>query len=186
MVASNSNSSSISSCIIGSSRIRPHLTVRLVLELMDVDRCASQRRNKPFPRASLLRPAPGSAVTTSGGVIHEENEEALRAALLVASRQVDCCAAPDRLLAALGTTRRHDRNRSSSSNSSSSSGGGSSYDEQNIGSEGSWEEELEQWQWELKDYWYGEDRARLGASARSGDLSLDDRLWMGGSASESW
>ena len=169
MVASSSNSSgaSTASC----RRNKPHLTVRLVLELMAADCCASQRRRTgPHP---VVPPAAAAAV--------EADEESLRAALqrslLEASRlHLNDSAGPDeRLLQqqllsspasqfgsdsmypAMPTTRR-DRS--------------SCCDEQSVGSAGSWEEE-DQWEEDDRDY-LGEDRDRLGAAARSRDLSLDD------------
>lgn len=171
MVASSSSSintttrtSSIISSSSGNSRNKPHLTVRLVLELMAADCCASKR-----PPGSLRRPVRGPDAgltpTTAGGEVRDESlRAALHRCLLAASRlHLNHPAGPS------------ERQLPSSSPHGSRSPGmaatrndSSCYE--HIGSAGSWEEE----QWE-EDYCYfeEEDRGRLGAAARSRDLSLD-------------
>ena len=148
MVASTSSSKTCSST---TCRNKPHLTVRLVLELMAADCCASQRR----------RTGPDAALAP----VVEVNEESLRAALHRCLLAASCLhlnesAGSDEGLVssmppAMGTVR-HDR----------------SCGEQSVGPAGSWGEE----QWKGNHDYLEEDRGRLGAAARSRDLSLDERV----------
>lgn len=167
MVAISSNASSASS-----SRNKPHLTVRLVLELMAADCCASHRR-RTGPHAAVA-PAPAAAAV-------EVDEESLRAALqrsLLAASQLhlnDSAGSDERLLQQLLSSPASQFDSDSMSPAIATirhDSSSSCCDEQSVGSAGSWEEE-DQWEEDSCDY-LAEDRGRLGAAARSGDLSLDD------------
>lgn len=164
MVAYSSNSSTSSGSSASNSRGKPHLTVRLVLELMSADCCASQRWGT----------APDAALATLAAAV-ETHEESLRAALQ------RCLLAASRLHLndSAGSGRRRMQAMSSASSSMSPAMSttrhvSSCCDEQSIGSADSWDEEQEQQQWEDDCDYLREDRGRLGAAVRSRDLSLDD------------